>query len=176
MNTINKVLYLNSVDRMMDKLRAACLGQDTHLLDALPTHLRTESKEHCAAYLSRQILFALVIACDDDRPSEQYERSREWLYETILFLLRECNQEDQTFYELGEIMKLSQGVRVLLLSEKPHAATDYTALSKDETMPWPLKELDLAILLLLETLKLDKKMKQQYQKAESLLSEVQSNP
>ena len=176
MNTINKVLYLNRVDRMMDKLRAACLGQDTYLLDALPAHLRTESKEHCAAYLSHQILFALVIACDDDRLSEQYERSRKWLYETILYLLRECNQEDQTFYELGEIMKLSHGVRVLLLSGKTAVATDYTALCKDEILPCPLKELDLAILVLMETLKLNKKMKQQYQKVETLLSEVQSKP
>lgn len=174
MNTMDNVLYLNRVDRMIDKLRAACLGQDTYLLDALPAHLRTESKEQCAAYLSRQILFALVIACDDDRPSEQYERSREWLYETILYLLRECNKEDQTFYELGEIMKLSHGVRVLLLSEKSYAATDDSALCKDENMPWPLKEFDLAILVLLETLKLNQKMKQQYQKAEMLLSETRS--
>ena len=174
MNTLNKELYLNRVDRLMDKLRAACLGQDTYLLDALPVHLKTESAECCAAYLSYQILFALVIACDDDRPSEQYERSREWLYETILYLLRDCNKQDQTFYELGEIMKLSRGVRVLLLSGKPHAATDYPALCKDETMPWQLKELDLAILILMETLKLNKKMKQQYQKTESLLSETQS--
>jgi len=170
MNTMDKVLYLNRVDRMMDKLRAACLGQDTHLLDALPAHLKTASAECCAAYLSHQILFALVIACDDDRASEQYERSREWLYEAVLFLLRECNQEDQTFYELGEIMRLSRGVRALLLSEKPHAATDYTALCKEETMPWPLKELDLAILVLMETLKLNEPMKEKYIAVDAFLS------
>ena len=170
MNTLNKELYLNRVDRLMDKLRAACLGQDTYLLDALPVHLRSDSKERCADYLSRQILFALVIACDDDRPSEQYERSREWLYETILFLLRECNKEDQTFYELGEVMKLSQGVRALLLSEKTGAATDYSALCKEETMPWPLKELDLAVLVLMEALNLNKKMKEKYVAAETFLS------
>jgi len=172
MNTMDNVLYLKRVDRMMDQLRAACLGQDTHLLDVLPAHLKTASAECCAAYLSRQILFALVIACDDDRPSEQYERSREWLYETILFLLRECNQEDQTFYELGEIMRLSRGVRVLLLSEKSYAATADSALCKDENMPWPLKEFDLAILVLLETLQLNQRLKQQYRKTKSLLSEV----
>lgn len=172
MNTIDNVLYLSRVDRMMDRLRAACLGQDTQLLDVLPTHLRTESKERCAAYLSHQILFALVIACDDDRPSEQYERSRKWLYEAILYLLRDCNQEDQNFYELGEIIKLSRGVKVLLLSGKPHAATDYPALCKDENMPWPLKEFDLAILVLLETLQLNQRLKRQYQKTKSLLSEA----
>ena len=172
MNTMDNVLYLNRVDRMMDQLRAACLGQDTQLLDVLPAHLKTASAECCAAYLSHQILFALVIACDDDRPSEQYERSREWLYEAILFLLRECNQEDQTFYELGEIMKLSHGVRVLLLSEKSHVATDDSALCKDENMPWPLQELDLAILILLETLQLNQKLKQQYRKTKSLLFEA----
>ena len=170
MNVIANEVYLNRVERTIEKLRAACLGQDTSLLAVLPTHLLTASDERKAAHVARQIVFALVAASDEESP-ESYRRSYEWLYETILYLLRECNKSDQTFAEMIRLMKLSHGVRALLFGGKIKGNTDYNTLCEDVNMPEPLEEIDTAILCLMESMKLGERMKQWLGKAETLLKE-----
>ena len=167
MNVIANELYLNRVDCLMEKLRAACLGQDTCLLAALPTYLLTESNERKAAHLARQIVFALAAVSGEGTP-ELYQRSWEWMYGAILYLLRECNKTDQTFAEIIRLMKLSYEVRQILFGGK----TEYSGLCKDKEMPEPLEDAEVAILCLLESAKLGARMKERYAKAETLLAEI----
>lgn len=171
MDSMNNILYLNRVDRITERLKAVCLGQNTDFSDVLPPPLRGESVECRAAYLAHQLLFSLVLACDDASP-EQYDRCRVWLYDTILFLLRDCREEDRNFYELGKLLRLPSGMRPLLFAEKHPASATCSSLCADEQMPWPLQNYDLAVLILLESLKLSKEMKPFFQKLETLLSEA----
>ena len=168
MNVIANELYLNRVGRTMEKLRAACLGQDTHLLAILPTYLLTESNERKAAHLARQIVFALAAASDEGTP-ELYRRSWEWMYGAILYLLRECNKTDQTFAEMIRLMKLSYGVRQILFSGKTESKTDYNRLCEDEKLPGPLEDAEVAILCLMESMKLGKRMKQRLAEVSTLI-------
>jgi len=170
-NVIMNEFYLNRVERTMEKLRAACLGQDTYLSAVLPPHLLTGSTEQQAAHLARQIVFALA-AAHDTGAAESYQRSYEWLYGTVLFLLRECNRVDQTFFEMIRLMKLSHGVREMLFDEKKESSTDYKAIREDGNMPEPLEEIDTAILCLLESTKLDARVAQWHTKVEDLLKDL----
>jgi len=142
-NVIANELYLNRVDRLMEKLRAACLGQDTCLLATLPTYLLTESNERKAAHLARQIVFALAAVSDEGTP-ELYQRSWEWMYGAILYLLRECNKTDQTFAEIIRLMKLSYEVRQILFGGK----TEYSGLCKDKEMPVYISASQIANMVL----------------------------
>ena len=168
MNVIANELYLNRVDRLMEKLRAACLGQDTCLLAALPTYLLTESNERKAAHLARQIVFALAAVSGEGTP-ELYQRSWEWMYGSILYLLRECNKTDQTFAEMVRLMKLSFEVRQILFCGKAESKTDYSALCEDKEMPEPLEDAEVAILCLMESMKLGERMKQRLAEVSTLI-------
>ena len=54
--------YLMKVNKLMVRLRTACLGQDTPLTAILPAHLKTAPPDKQAAQLAEQVLFALVSA------------------------------------------------------------------------------------------------------------------
>jgi len=94
------------------------------------------------------------------------------LYETILYLLRECNKTNQTFAEMIRVMKLSHSVRKIIFSRKMERGTDYNVLCVDVKMPEPLEEIDNAVLCLLESAKLCDRAKQCFSKIEILVKEM----
>lgn len=146
---LDEKFYLTRVEKTMDKLRAACLGQDVSLTAILPEHFKGRPSEEQAKQLTEQIIFALAAAADyENEPLNQLAECRRWLYDVTLYLLEQCNQEDQTFEQMKTLIFLPQGVRyILFLSFREGSCTE---LIKDEP-PRLLNEFDLAVLVLLKT-------------------------
>jgi len=167
MNPVDELWYFHRVDQLMKKLQAVCLGQNTPLSAVLPPALLRESQERQADFLARQLTFALALACDDEVSHGVYERSRAWLKDAILYLLRRCRSEDQNFYEVGKLIRLPLPVREILLAD----SAEMFVLARDETMPWPLENYDIAVVMLLASLRLDAPMKQFFRRAEALGNE-----
>ena len=169
----NEQLHLNRVEKTLEKLRALCLGQDTRLTAILPNHLLTQPDEIQAKHISEQILFALVKFSPEPVSEEQLVNSRMWLHSLTLYLLLECNKEDQTFQQLKHLIFLSQGVRDIFI--KTHLEAVCSAPPQGDP-PALLKELDGAVWWLLKVQGLASCGETYHNKLINLLSSPSSAP
>lgn len=139
--------YLLQVDKLMDRLRAACLGQNTPLTEILPAHLKTAPPDEQAAQLAEQMLFALVGALPGkEHTLHELQRCRTWLHGTARYLLEECHGDDHTFAQWKKLLELPLGARIIIFTNfADPAAKELTAASP----PHLLQNFDLAALFLL---------------------------
>lgn len=138
--------YLKKVDKTLERLRALFLGQETHLTAILPPHILTQTLEEQAKHITEQIIFALAKTSSDSIPADQLTSSRIWLQDVTLYLLTQCNKEDQTFKQLKHLIVLPQGVRDIFFSENLAHISGRTLQGNPPAL---LKELDGAIWYLL---------------------------
>jgi len=113
--------HIQNVDRTLETLRAACLGQDTRLRAILPHHLLAQPTEQQSLQISEQILFALVKNTKEFITAEELTRTRQWLNGVAQYLLAECADDDQTFYQLKRLILLPQTTRQTLFRDLPGA-------------------------------------------------------
>jgi hypothetical protein len=165
---LDEKYYLTQVEKTMDKLRATCLGQDVALTAILPEHFKGRPPEEQAKQLTEQIIFALAAAADyENEPLYQLMECRKWLYEVTLYLLLQCNKEDQTFEQMKTLISLPQSVRcILFLSFREGSCKE---LLQDDP-PNLLKELDISILSLLRIHGLGQPMREKHSKATEILN------
>ena len=162
----NEQLYLKQVDKTLEKLRALCLGQDTRLTTILPNHLLPQPNDVKAKHISEQIIFALAKINSEPISEEQLAASRTWLYSLTLYLLLECNKEDQTFQQLKHLIFLSQGVRDIFI--KTHLEPVCSASLQGDP-PALLNEFDGAVWWLLKTLNLTHAAQEKHEKLHDFL-------
>lgn len=145
---LDEKFYLTQVEKTMDKLRAACLGQDIDLSSVLPQHFKNRSPEEQAKQLAEQITFVLVAAADYANKSlDQLPECRGWLYNVTLYLLQQCNEEDQTFAQMKKLIFLPQSIRrIMFLTFLEGSCKE---LLQDDPPPLLKEEFDIAILALL---------------------------
>ena len=154
--------YLMQVNKLLENLRATCLGQNTPLTDILPIHLKTAPLDKQAAQLAEQILFALVRVIPGKQHSpHELQRCRTWLHGTARYLLEQCNDADHTFAQWKKLLDQPKGVRLLLYTNF-HDASSVELKNGDP--PDLLREFDVAILWLLGTQGLAESAHTVYQK------------
>ena len=141
-------LHLKEVEKVIDQLRARCLGQDTPLTAILPTYAKEKDCQYQAKYIAAQLQFALVHAEGRYIPSKEHQRCRQWLEDIILYLLEKVQDEDHTFCSLVRMVNLPQETRRLVLYE--FLPTDSELLT-GESPELLRRELDAAIWWLLGT-------------------------
>ena len=163
----NEQLYLKQVDKTLEKLHALCLGQDTRLTAILPNHLLTQPDDVRAKHISEQIVFALAKINTEPISEEQLADSRMWLHSLTLYLLLECNKEDQTFQQLKHLIFLSQGVRDIFI--KTHLEP-VCSVSLQGDPPTLLSEFDGAVWWLLKTLNLAHAAREKHEKLNDFLT------
>lgn len=136
--------YVKEVDRALEDLRARCLGQDVSFHVLLPEESEFWTTQEKAAHITQLLLFTLakVEPCFSIIP--ELEESSAWLNALLLYLMRRCNPEDQTFACLTKIIRLDSGIRECMFGDNAYAILRTTP-------PFLFKALDAAILQLLET-------------------------
>lgn len=149
MNRRDSMEYRKQVDVLMKKLRWRCLGLDTPLTAILPEQQKGLPPEGQASCLTRQILFHLA-GQEATAEKEELERSFHWLYAVILYLLTECNEEDQIFGNLVRIVELDYFVRSDLFMRFGDLAAN---IRGNLFVPAPLERLELMLLSLLDSAK-----------------------
>ena len=138
-------LHLKEVEKVIDQLRARCLGQDTPLTAILPTYAKEKDCRYQAKYIAAQLQFALVHAEGRYAEPKELQRCQHWLEDIILYLLEKVQDEDHTFYQLIRMVNLPQEIRRLVL----HNFLDTNSDILTSTPPSLLQNLDAAIWWLL---------------------------
>lgn len=140
--------YVQQVNKLMDELRAACLGQDTPLIEVLPARLKTALPDKQAAQLAEQVLFALVRAFSGkNHTPQELHRCRIWLRGSARYLLEECSGEDHTFAQWKKLMELPRGARMIVFTNFDDPSAQEL---KNGDSPSLLKEFDAAVWRLLK--------------------------
>ena len=136
--------YIKEVDQALEDLRAKCLGQDVSFHVLLPEEAEFWPCEEKAEYITKLLLFSLakVEPCFSIVP--ELEESSAWLKTLLLYLMKQCNPEDQTFANVTKITRLDGGIRECMFEDNAYAVLCTTP-------PFLLHSLDLAILSLLDT-------------------------
>lgn len=137
--------YIRRVDRTLKKLREYLLGLDTQLVELLPQKLRTAETEQQSAYLADRLLFCL--ASEETLDENELRSSRNWLYEVILYLLSEVDDNDHDLANILMLFDLPLDVRKIMLGSIENS--DYFFHIKTELEP-PIcqEELEAAMLRL----------------------------
>ena len=135
--------YIKEVDRALEDLRAKCLGQDVSFHVLLPEEAEFWTYEEKAEHITRLLLFSLakVEPCFSIVP--ELEESSAWLKALLLYLMKRCNPEDQTFANVTKITRLDSGIRECMFEDNAYAVLCTAP-------PFLLHSLDLAILYLLD--------------------------
>ena len=136
--------YIKEVDRVLDNLRAKCLGQDVSFHVLLPEEAEFWAYEEKVEHITKLLLFALakVEPCFSIVP--ELEESSAWLKALLLYLMKQCSPEDQTFANVTKITRLEVGIRECMFEDNAYAVLRATP-------PFLLlHSLDLAILSLLD--------------------------
>ena len=144
---MNTNRYIEEVNELTTTLRAHLLGQDTHLEDLIPKALLDKPTEKQADHLTDRLLFALS-RMDHWFPPKELQRARNWLYETLLFLLQECAEDDHTFANLIKVINLAPTTRMTMF-QIPKRKALFPHLAQDRSLPVLLEDLELALLELL---------------------------
>jgi len=162
--------YLSRVERTMNKLRATCLGQNVRLTAILPEHFKKSPSEEQARQVAEQLLFVLAtVAENEDLPNGQLLECRKWLHDVTLYLLEQCNEDDQTFEQMKKLIFLPQGVRALVFRSFLDGSCKELI---EDIPPILLKELDLAILVLLRIQGLAHSMEEIHNNLVNMLSKL----
>jgi len=134
---------LCKTNNLINELRAKSLGQSILFDDILPRHLSLLSVQEKANHLARQFIYALGLTtlC----PEEKLERVGHWIYDIILFLLENVNEDEHNFYSVLKICRLEQPTRRNLLEDKRYKDS---LVRTDETFPVDIAKVEEAILLL----------------------------
>lgn len=165
---LDEQLYLSKVRRTQDKVEAALLGQNFQLETILPKHLKGLDDKKKAKQITAQLIFALAKTPEGKRTSpEELHLCSEWLRTTIYYLLTQCDEKSQTFYEMKSLMFLSKTAREIIFR-------DLWGLHSSAVMgkeaPVLFKELDLAILWTLKATGQISKAKEMHVKIQELVS------
>jgi len=134
--TNNERLYRLQVKALTDDFYAACLGQNTHITAIVPQNL-VYTPMTMAANIARQLTSTLA-------PFGGDTECQKWLYDIALYLLTECNEDDQTFREIVLLANVKDHIRDALFSSLGQRKSRGTP-------PVALKYLDLAIIQLLKS-------------------------
>ena len=146
---LDEKCYLSHVERTVEKLRAACLGQDLSLTAILPEHFRDRPPEEQAKQCTEQLLFALAAAAENEGvPLDRLPECRKWLQDVTLYLLEKCNEDDQNLSQLKRTIFLPRSVRYLIFRSFLNGSCRELLTGEP---PELFKELDLAWICLLET-------------------------
>ena len=146
MDKWDSFLYLKKADRLTQQLRSRCLGHDKLLVDILPESCRELPADRQAMHLARQILFQLAEQCPS-AVREEFERSWQWLYAIVLYVLRFLNAEEQTF---GSFLKIAGMDYFARHSFFKNVFGIDDAIREDMTQPEPMEQLEEAVLTLLD--------------------------
>ena len=160
--------YLMKVNKLMVRLRTACLGHNTPLTAILPEKLQTAPLDKQAEQLAEQVLFALVRALPGKThtPSE-LRRCRSWLQGTARYLLKKCPRSDHTFAGWKKLLELSRGLRSIIFADYDDPAAKEL---KESDPPELLNEFDLAVLWLLNIFVLTESPKALYRQLTDISS------
>lgn len=144
-----KRAYQIQVEKLIDKLRAACLGQDISLTAILPDHFKNSPPEEQVEQIADQIFFTLTAVAKENHNSlEELPEARRWIRDVTLYLMTWCCEEDRTCRQLVRLLEQQKGVRMLIFSS--FALESGCHELTNETPPLILKNLEVAWLCLLE--------------------------
>ena len=144
-----KRAYQIQVEKLINKLRAACLGQDIPLTEILPERFKSSPPEEQAEQITDQILFALTAAAKENHSSlEALPEARRWIRDVTLYLMTWCCEEDRTCRQLVRLIELPKGVRMLVFSSFAQESSCHELTNGSP--PQILKNLEVAWLCLLE--------------------------
>ena len=166
MDKQDALIYKSDVERTLEQLRVKCFGLDRMVTDILPEEKRGLTPEGQAAWIAGQILFQLVKLYPDHSADELGE-SGEWLYSTTLFLLTRISTTDRTFKDMIKVIRLDPLLRKELFAP---IADQAEAIREGMFTPEPLEHLQLAVLCLLDSKKMLKSGKRDYQVLNGMLN------
>lgn len=146
MDKWDSTFYIKSLDRCLQGLRSRCLGYDVPLRALLPEDCKALPPYRRAEQLARQILFQLAGYCSETECGE-VERCWQWLYAMILYLFRNCSEDDHTVEGLVKLTELDYFRRSSMFQN--FCGID-PAVWEDLTQPEPLAHLDIALLTMLD--------------------------
>lgn len=162
----NNRAYLGQVEKTINQLRAACLGQDIPLTAILPEQFKDKSPEEQTEQITDQLLFALTAVAKEAGSSlNELPECRGWIRDATLYLMTVCCEEDRTCYQLAHVVSLPKGIRVLMFGPFKQACCHHE-LTEGEP-PRLLKELDAAWLCLLE-------VKEQLESSKAVYTELKA--
>ena len=138
---MSALFQITRIRSKTDTLTSILMGQDVQLKLFLPPCLATAKEEDQAAYLAERILFWIAHSNRDIWP-ETLRRIRAWLYESILYLLFHCPEDDHTFHGILKIMYLPLEVRTSICSESKHQVC-FHHVAKDLRPPIDEEDLEL---------------------------------
>lgn len=165
---LDEQLYLSKVRRTQDKVEAALLGQNFQMETILPKHLKELDDKKKAKQITAQLIFALAKTPEGKHSSpEELHLCREWLRTTIYYLLTQCDEESQTFYEMKRLMLLSKTTREIIFRDLWGLHSSAVIGKK---APALFKELDLAILWTLKATGQLSEVKNMHGKVQELVS------
>ena len=113
---MSALFQITRIRSKTDTLTSILMGQDVQLKLFLPPCLATAKEEDQAAYLAERILFWVAHSNRDIWP-ETLRSIRAWLYESILYLLFHCPEDDHTFHGILKIMYLPLETRASICSK-----------------------------------------------------------
>ena len=143
-----KRVYQIQVEKLINKLRAACTGQDTPLAAILPQRFKNSPPEEQVEQITDQILFTLTAVAKENHNSlEELPEARRWIRDVTLYLMTWCCEEDRTCRQLVRLIELPKGVRMLVFSSFAQESSCHELT--DESPPLILKNLEVAWLCLL---------------------------
>lgn len=140
--------YLSHIDKSLSELRDKLLGLDTPLSAVLPPQVKKDTPEAQAEHLTDRLIFCL--ASQGVHSQRVLSDCRMFLRPIILFLLRFCRLEDQTFRSIRKLCLLEDGARSIIF--KDHRMMDRRMLS---SAPCPVEQesLEQAFMMLVGTYK-----------------------
>ena len=112
-----KRAYQIQVEKLINKLRAACLGQDISLTAILPERFKNSPPEEQVEQITDQILFTLTAVAKENHNSlEELPEARRWIRDVTLYLMTWCCEEDRTCRQLIRLLEQPRGVRMLVFN------------------------------------------------------------
>ena len=160
-------LYLHRVEKAIEQLRTKCLGQDTALAEVLPSHFKQASQGRQAAQIAEQITYSLAAVSSQISPSE-LEESRQWLYGIVLYLLTNCNANDQSLGAIKRILEMPKQVRRILFLDADSQL--YAVLREDAESPECLRDsFDAAVYRVLVSVERQKNAQEVYENLKEIL-------
>ena len=143
-----KRAYQIQVEKLINKLRAACTGQDTPLAAILPQRFKNSPPEEQVEQITDQILFTLTAVAKENHNSlEELPEARKWVRDVTLYLMTWCCEEDRTCRQLVRLLEQPRGVRMLVFNSFAQESSCHELT--DESPPLILKNLEVAWLCLL---------------------------
>ena len=169
-----KRAYQIQVEKLINKLRAACLGQDISLTAILPECFKSSPPEEQVEQITDQILFTLsAVAKENHNSLEELPEARKWIRDVTLYLMTWCCEEDRTCRQLVRLLEQQKGVRMLIFSS--FALESGCHELTNETPPLILKNLEVAWLCLLDPHRLLDEPKTMFREFSSSFASLQKN-